>query len=235
MRWPTSARRARWPPGWPARRQCSTRRCVRASRAWSRSSASRTRRARRACWMPCAAPMRRSRASGGRVTAPASCSRPTSTRATSSPSRSCAAHSSAKRRLPRQGDPGLELGRRRGRARTRARPRRGARAASRGPLAARGALFRGAAARTGLRRARTRGRADRLHGARCAGAQARRRGARARPRARAAAARPPSARRGARGGRMTKNWFRRRARGRETSERPATFEASSWSPTQAIA
>src|SRR6185295_14467418 len=48
----------------------------------------------------------------------------------------------------------------------------------------------------------------RLHGARCARAQARRRGARACPRARATAAGPPSARGGARGGRMTKNRFR---------------------------
>ena len=87
---PTSARRAPWRPGWPARRRCSTRRCAPVSRAWSSSSASRTPGAR-ACWTPCARRTPRSPASGERVAAPASCSRPISTRATSSPSPSCAA------------------------------------------------------------------------------------------------------------------------------------------------
>ena len=86
------------------------RRCARASRASSSSSASRTPGAPRGCWTRCAPPTRSSPASAAPVAAPASCSRPISTRATSSRSPSCAERSSPSGVCRAQGDPGLELG-----------------------------------------------------------------------------------------------------------------------------
>ena len=125
----------------------------------------------------------------------------------------------AKRRLPRAGRPGARARRRRGSARAGARPGSGTRAARRGPLAAGGALLRRpccsrrpspAARRESWPIACTA--PDALALKRVAAA---RRGV---PAARAAATRPPSARRGSRGGGVSHGSS---SRARITAARPA--------------
>ena len=108
------ARRAPWRPGWPASEAVRRRAAARARRAPDRAAALRGREAHDA---PAGRAARRRRPglepSGAHAVAPASCWRPISIRATSSPSRSCAGALVGKRRLPRAGRPGARARRRR--------------------------------------------------------------------------------------------------------------------------